>query len=43
MLTFRESPGGLVAQFENDPEATELYEAQDIGQDMLCYGPDVGV
>ncbi|MEM8729210.1 MAG: hypothetical protein AAGF79_04755 [Pseudomonadota bacterium] len=41
--TFYEGPNGLIARFENDPEATELYEAQDIGEDMLCYGPEVGV
>ena len=41
--TFAEGPNGLIARFENDSEATELYEAQDIGEDMLCYGPDVGV
>lgn len=41
--TFRQGPGGLIAQFENDPTATELYEAQDIGEEMLCYGPDIGV
>lgn len=41
--TFMQGANGLIARFENDPEATELYEAQDIGEDMLCYGPDVGV
>lgn len=41
--TFTETPGGLVARFENDPEATELYEAEDIDEEMVCYGPDVGV
>ena len=41
--TFSEAPGGLIARFENNPDATELYEAQDIGEEMLCYGPDVGV
>jgi hypothetical protein len=41
--SFMETPGGLIAQFENNPDATELYEANDIGEDMLCYGPDVGV
>lgn len=41
--TFSEGPDGLIAQFESDPDATALYEAQDIGEDMLCYGPDVGV
>ena len=40
---FRQSGGGLVAQFEGDPEATELYEAGDIDEEMICYGPDVGV
>ncbi|MEK0164104.1 hypothetical protein VWZ88_20270 [Phaeobacter sp. JH20_36] len=34
---------GLIAQFEGDPEATELYEAEELGQEMLCLGPDVGV
>ena len=41
--TFQQGPNGLIAQFENDPTATELYEAEDIGEEMLCYGPDVGV
>ncbi|WP_241483999.1 hypothetical protein [Ruegeria sp. ANG-R] len=40
---FTQSGGGLIAQFEGDPTATELYEAEDIGEEMLCYGPDVGV
>ncbi|UWQ38435.1 hypothetical protein K3552_05330 [Leisingera aquaemixtae] len=40
--TFELTPGGLTARFEDDPAATELYEAEDIGEDMLCYGPDVG-
>jgi hypothetical protein len=34
---------GLVAQFENNPQATELYEVEDLDEEMLCYGPDVGV
>jgi len=41
--TFAEGANGLIARFENNPDATELYEAQDIGDEMLCYGPDVGV
>ena len=41
--TFRDTGKGLIAQFENDPMSTELYEAQDVGQDMMCQGPDVGV
>ncbi|WP_299947634.1 hypothetical protein [uncultured Ruegeria sp.] len=40
---FSQSGGGLTAQFEGDPTATELYEAEDVGEEMLCYGPDVGV
>ncbi|UTS81197.1 hypothetical protein [Phaeobacter piscinae] len=34
---------GLIAQFDGDPEATELYEAEDLGEDMLCLGPKIGV
>ncbi|QBF32732.1 hypothetical protein [Thalassococcus sp. S3] len=41
--TFSEGPNGLIARFENDPQATELYEAQDLGEEMICHGPDVGV
>ena len=41
--SFSQGPNGLIARFENDPEATELYEAEDIGEEMLCYGPEVGV
>lgn len=41
--TFQIGPGGLIARFENNPSATELYEAQDVGEEMLCLGPKVGV
>jgi hypothetical protein len=41
--TFRQSPGGLTALFENAPGATELYEADDLGQEMICLGPEIGV
>ena len=41
--TFQQTQSGLVAQFRNDPAATELYEARDMGDEMLCYGPDIGV
>ncbi|MGR3758623.1 hypothetical protein ACUXV3_00600 [Roseobacteraceae bacterium NS-SX3] len=41
--SFSLTPDGLTARFENDPEATELYEAEDIGEEMICHGPDVGV
>ena len=40
---FSRSGGGLIAQFEGDPDSTELYEAEDINEEMICYGPDVGV
>ena len=41
--TFARGAGGLIATFENDPASTNLYEAQDIGEEMICYGPKVGV
>lgn len=41
--SFIETPRGLIARFENRPDTTELYEAQDIGEEMLCLGPKVGV
>ncbi|MGB3247110.1 MAG: hypothetical protein WBB25_21460 [Sulfitobacter sp.] len=41
--SFSAGPRGLIARFENDPTASELYEAQDMGEDMLCLGPKVGV
>ena len=41
--SFRLGSGGLIAQFENDPETTELYEAQDTDEEMICLGPKVGV
>ncbi|MFD2738475.1 hypothetical protein ACFSUD_02735 [Sulfitobacter aestuarii] len=41
--SFRAEPGGLIARFENDPAATELYEADELGREMLCLGPKIGV
>ena len=41
--TFSHGQNGLIARFENDPNATELYEAQDLNEKMLCLGPNVGV
>ncbi|GHG90706.1 hypothetical protein [Pseudodonghicola xiamenensis] len=41
--TFSQGATGLIARFESDPQATELYEAEDIGQEMICLGPKVGV
>ncbi len=40
---FTRSGEGLIAQFEGDPAATELYEADEIGEKMVCLGPEVGV
>lgn len=41
--SFTVGPDGLSARFQNDPEATELYESGDIDEEMLCLGPEVGV
>ncbi len=41
--SFTEGSGGLIARFENNPLTTELYEAQDVGEEMVCLGPKVGV
>lgn len=41
--SFELSPRGLIARFENRDDATELYEAEDIDQEMICLGPKVGV
>ncbi|WP_299292359.1 hypothetical protein [uncultured Tateyamaria sp.] len=41
--SFEQQGGGLVATFENDPASTELYEAQDVGEEMVCLGPKIGV
>ncbi len=41
--TFSTGGGGLIARFEGTSEATEIYDAQDLGEEMQCLGPDVGV
>ncbi|MCZ4256109.1 hypothetical protein O4H53_11200 [Sulfitobacter sp. G21635-S1] len=41
--SFSRGTGGLIARFQNDPQTTELYEARDVGEEMLCLGPKVGV
>ncbi|MFT6674509.1 MAG: hypothetical protein ACJAVM_000692 [Sulfitobacter sp.] len=41
--SFSEGTRGLIARFENNPLTTELYEAQDVGEQMVCLGPKVGV
>lgn len=40
--TFEREPGGLVARFQNDPNATEVYEAKQDDHKMQCRGPLVG-
>ncbi len=41
--SFYREGSGLRAVFENNSEATTLYEARQDDEPMLCYGPDVGV
>ena len=41
--SFEIGQDGLIAQFENNTEATILYEANEDGEEMLCRGPNVGV
>ena len=39
---FLPAPRGLIANFLGESDQ-KLYEAQDIGEDMVCLGPEVGV
>jgi hypothetical protein len=41
--TFYLREDGLFARFENDPNATELYETRRSREPMQCLGPKVGV
>lgn len=41
--TFRLDANGLSARFQDLAGATELYEAEDIGEEMICLGPEIGV
>lgn len=41
--SFEQGPSGLIARFESDPAATELYEAEDTDEELVCLGPKVGV
>ena len=41
--SFIKGSNGLIARFENDPATTELYEAGEAEEEMLCLGPKVGV
>ena len=40
---FQKGPRGLVAFFLDDTPGAPLYEAQDLGEEMMCLGPEVGV
>ncbi|KIN61557.1 hypothetical protein Z945_2549 [Sulfitobacter noctilucae] len=41
--SFTRGASGLIARFENRPNTTELYEAEEGGEKMLCLGPKIGV
>ena len=41
--SFLHGPDGLVARYENDPQATELYEVRQSDEPLECPGPKVGV
>jgi hypothetical protein len=41
--SFIKGANGLIARFENRPDTTELYEAHEGAEKMLCLGPKVGV
>lgn len=41
--SFFRAPNGLRAIFENNPEATTLYEAEQDSKPMTCLGPEIGV
>ncbi len=41
--TFEKTANGLIAEFQNEPGGSVLYEAQNIGEEMICKGPKVGV
>ena len=41
--SFRRATDGMVAQFENDPGQTELYEVRKTEEPLVCPGPEVGV
>ena len=40
--SFTRKSAGLIARFENDPEALELYEVEKTSDSLTCIGPDVG-
>lgn len=40
---FEQGPQGLIAYFEGQDPATRLMGVPDVGRDMICLGPEVGV
>lgn len=40
--SFYQSPGGIVARFEDDPDMTTLYEITRSAEPLMCLGPEVG-
>lgn len=40
---FEQVPGGLAAEFMDDPENTSRFLAYERDAPMLCFGPDTGV
>lgn len=41
--TFQEEGSGLTARLQNLTGTTDLYEAGNLGDEMVCLGPEVGV
>ena len=41
--TFEQGTTGLIARFQGLSSGTDVYEAQDSDEEMLCLGPEVGV
>nr|WP_120502609.1 hypothetical protein [Roseovarius sp. EL26] len=41
--SFVQSGNGMIAQFENDPASTTLYEVDQSADPLLCLGPKIGV
>lgn len=41
--SFERGANGLIAQFESNPQSEALYEAQDLGEELVCLGPRIGV
>jgi hypothetical protein len=40
--SFYQTPGGIVARFEDDPSQTTLYEITRSPEPLMCLGPEVG-